>query len=102
MIGNLVQIRPLVTQNPSRGFSKQRSDLVFFHYFAIFYINYFIITCLMPFLIIFHEKMFGLFIVRKKRPIFIFSQIRYDLWLFTQKRKELCRYDLCLLTHSIP
>ena len=58
MIGNLVQIRPLVTQHPSKGLSKQRSHLefnVFFHYFAIFYINYFIITCLMPFRIIFHK-----------------------------------------------
>ena len=29
MIGNLVQIRPLVTQHPSKGLSKQRSYLEF-------------------------------------------------------------------------
>ena len=51
---NLVQIRPLVTQHPSKTFSNQRSYIEFhdyLNYFAIFDINYFIITCLMPFLI---------------------------------------------------
>ena len=49
---NLVQIRPFVTQHPTKSFSNQRSYTeyhVFFYCFAIFYINYFMITCSMPF-----------------------------------------------------
>ena len=51
-MGNLVQIRPLVTQDPSKGFSNQRSYIefhVYLNYFAIFYMNYLMIMCLMPF-----------------------------------------------------
>ena len=66
---NLVQIRPLVTKHPSKGFNNLRSYLefhVFLNYFAIFDINYPMITCLMPF---FPEN----------QPFFTFSQI----WLLS-------------------
>ena len=45
IMGNFLQIGPLVTQHPNKGFSNQRSYIefhVYFNYFAIFDINYFL------------------------------------------------------------
>ena len=87
MIGNLVQIQPLVTQHPTKGFSKQRSYLefhVFFHYFCNIFYKLFSENVCNAFLNYFPlKKNFGLFIFHNNRPIFTFSQIRYDLWLLT-------------------
>ena len=52
MIGNLVQIQSLVTEHPTKG-SVNKGRICNFMFssiiFAIFFINYFLKTCVMPF-----------------------------------------------------